>query len=162
MGIVQAGNGLLTTLLGLRMSMEGFPTEVVGLVLSCYFAGQIVGARLIPRVIERVGHIRTFAAAAALPAASGLCHVLVIFPIAWGVGPLVTGTCMAGLIIFREIWTNEWATMKTRGKFLAIYMITIYFAVGVGQLLLNACNPGRFELFVLAGVLLTKGSCLSP
>ena len=81
MGIVQVGNGLLTTLLGLRMGMEGFPTEVVGLVMSCYFAGQIIGARLVPRVIERVGHIRTFAAAALL-AASGLGHVLVIFPIA--------------------------------------------------------------------------------
>jgi MFS family permease len=64
MGIVQIGNGLLTTLLGLRMGIEGYPTWVVGLVMSGYFAGQIVGARLIPRVIERVGHIRTFAAAA--------------------------------------------------------------------------------------------------
>ena len=157
MGIVQVGNGLLTTLLGLRMGMEGFPTEVVGLVMSCYFAGQIIGARLVPRVIERVGHIRTFAAAAALLAASGLGHVLVIFPIAWGVLRLVTGTCMAGLIMVSESWTNERATRKTRGKILAIYMITIYFAVGVGQPLLNAGDMGGFELFVLAGVLLTLG-----
>ena len=64
---------------------------------------------------------------------------------------------MAGLIMVSESWTNERATRKTRGKILAIYMITIYFAVGVGQLLLNAGDPGGFELFVLAGVLLTLG-----
>jgi predicted MFS family arabinose efflux permease len=52
---------------------------------------------------------------------------------------------------------DQRATKATRGKTLAIYMITIYFAVAVGQLLLNAGDPGGFELFVLAGVLLTLG-----
>ena len=157
MGIVQVGNGLLTTLLGLRMGIEGFPTEVVGLVMSGYFAGQMIGARLIPRIIERVGHIRTFAASAALLAASGLGHVLLVFPVAWGVLRVITGTCMAGLIMTSESWTNERATKATRGKILAIYMITIYFAIALGQLLLNTGDPGGFELFVLAGVLLTLG-----
>ena len=66
------GNGLLMTLISLRMKIEGFSTEAAGLVMSLYFAGQMLASRTIPGVIARVGPVRTFAAAAARFMASSL------------------------------------------------------------------------------------------
>jgi len=37
------GNGVLSTLLSLRMAIEGFPTRAIGLVMSCYFLGLLAG-----------------------------------------------------------------------------------------------------------------------
>ena len=55
-------NGLFHSLLALRMSQEGFDTTVAGLVTAAYFIGQLFGAMVCGRIIESVGHIRSFAA----------------------------------------------------------------------------------------------------
>ena len=37
------GNVVLSTLLSLRMTIEGFPPRAIGLVMSCYFLGYLAG-----------------------------------------------------------------------------------------------------------------------
>ena len=157
MGVVQVGHGLLSTLLGLRLALEGVSTETIGLVMSCYFLGQITGPALVPRLIDRVGHIRTFAAAAAILAAVSMIHVLLIVPIVWALLRTAAGISMAGLIMISESWLNDRVTNATRGRVLALYMITIYTALALGQFLLNLGDPARFELFLIAGILVTLG-----
>src|SRR3546814_3707504 len=53
-------------LLGLRLAAQDTPEVVTGLVMSAYFAGLVGGSLLTNRVIGAVGHIRTFAAFAAI------------------------------------------------------------------------------------------------
>ncbi|MGH6954276.1 MAG: MFS transporter, partial [Alphaproteobacteria bacterium] len=155
--IVQLGNGLLTTLLSLRMELEGFPTEVTGIVMSFYFAGQVVGSVTIPRAVERVGHIRAFAASVALLSASALAHLFVVAAPIWAALRTVTGYGMAGVGMASESWLNDRATNETRGRILALYMATVFLATGLGQFLLNLGDPASFELFCLATVLLMLG-----
>ena len=50
------------------MAIESF--DVPGLVLSAYFAGFTLGALRCSRIIERIGHIRAYAAFAGLVAAA--------------------------------------------------------------------------------------------
>src|SRR5206468_10842326 len=45
MGILMLGAGLQGTILGLRATLEGFPTPVTGLVMSCYYVGYLLGTR---------------------------------------------------------------------------------------------------------------------
>ena len=155
--LVIAGTGLLSTLLALRMQAEGFPAEVIGIVMSCYYAGQVVGARLIPQVVERVGHIRTFAAVSGLAAAAALTHVLLIFSLVWGMLRAATGVCIAGLAMVTESWLNERASNENRGRILALYMITTFLALGMAQFMLNLGEPTGFELFLLAGLIISIG-----
>jgi len=54
------GHGLLNTLLTLRGVAEGYSTGMVGLLMSGYFAGFLIGTWLAPSLIRRIGHIRTF------------------------------------------------------------------------------------------------------
>ena len=64
------GNGLVGTLIPLRASIEGFSSISIGAMGAWYFAGFVAGCYGGPRLLSRVGHIRSFAVASALIAAS--------------------------------------------------------------------------------------------
>ena len=75
-----AGNGLMATLTPLRANLEGFSHLAIGAMGSFYYAGFVLGCLTGPRVLARVGHIRTFAVAAALTAATVLLQPLLVEP----------------------------------------------------------------------------------
>ena len=64
------GNGLVGTLIPLRASVEGFSSISIGALGAWYFAGFVAGCYGGPQLLSRVGHIRAFAVASALIAAS--------------------------------------------------------------------------------------------
>ena len=170
-GLLLIANGLLSTLLGVRTQIEGFETEIVGIIMGAYFLGLLLGARYSVRVVANVGHIRSFAAFASIMSISALAHVLIIDPIAWMVMRIVSGFCMAGMVMVTESWLHERASNKTRGQVLSLYMITNYAAAGCGQFLLPLADPARFHLFsvtsivfslALVPVLLTRAAAPRP
>ncbi|MEJ2553148.1 MAG: hypothetical protein P8079_03805 [Gammaproteobacteria bacterium] len=63
--------------------LEDFSELVTGLIMSAYFLGFIAGAYLCPPLITRVGHIRAFAATAAVASPAVLTHAMIIDPWAW-------------------------------------------------------------------------------
>src|ERR687898_171116 len=129
--LMMLGNGLQGSLLGIRASLEGFPTTVTGVLMSGYFAGFLIGSVLAPRLVARVGHIRVFAALASLASSAILIHALWIHPAAWTVIRLVTGFCYAGLYVVVESWLNDQATNRTRGQLLSLYMmVTLVLSTG--------------------------------
>ncbi|MBE0616938.1 MAG: hypothetical protein IH608_03280 [Proteobacteria bacterium] len=90
-GILMLGDGLQSTLLGVRASLEGFPTAVTGLIMSTFYVGFLAGALYAPRIVERVGHIRVFGALASLASAAVLIRGVVITPVAWSLLRLLRG-----------------------------------------------------------------------
>ncbi len=152
-GLLLLANGLFGTLLGVRTKLEGFSTEVIGVIMAGYFFGILLGAIFGVRVVVAVGHIRAFAAFASLMSVTALVHVLLIDPLAWGLMRVVSGFCMAGMIMVTESWLNERATNETRGRVLSFYMITNFAAAGCGQFLLPLADPGQFQLFSVASII---------
>jgi MFS family permease len=148
------GNGLIGTLLGVRAGIEGFPTVAIGIIMAAYYLGYIAGARLGPASIHRVGHIRTFAALAAIAATMAGLHAMFVEPVAWGAFRLFTGICFAGLFVVMESWINGRSSNATRGLLLSVYMFVSLGALALGQQLLNLYRPGGFELFILSSALI--------
>src|SRR5262247_1949732 len=81
--LVQLANGFFGTFISLRVALEDFGTTMSGLVLSSYFAGFTLAALWSERVIERVGHIRSYAAFAGLVAAATSAMALIDGSISW-------------------------------------------------------------------------------
>ncbi len=170
-GLLLLANGLFGTLLGVRSKIEGFDTQVVGLIMAAYFLGLLQGALRASNVVAAVGHIRAFAAFASVMSVTALLHVIVVDPIVWCLLRFASGFCMAGMILVTESWLNARSTNRTRGQVMALYMVTNYFGAGCGQFLLTVADPARFHLFSVASivfslalvpVLLTQASAPTP
>ncbi len=155
MALLMIANGLQGSLLGLRASIEAFPTTVTGLLMSAFYLGFLAGSMLTPIMVTRVGHARVFAALASLASIAILIHALFIEPVTWAMMRLVSGLCYAGLYVVAESWLNAKATNDNRGQLLSIYMVVSMGGMAMGQGLLNVSDPGNIDLFILVSVLVS-------
>lgn len=153
--ILLAGNGLQGTLLAVRANIEGFPTALIGVLMSAYFAGFVLGCRFNPAFIKSVGHIRTFLALASIASASALLHPLIVDVGVWCILRAITGFCFAGLIMVIESWINERATNSDRGQILSVYRVIDLVATMAGNALLATASPQGFELFATVSILMS-------
>jgi MFS family permease len=155
MGVLMLGAGLQGTLLGLRATLEGFPTPVTGVVMSCYYIGYLLGTVAAPRLLRQVGHIRVFAALAAVASAAILVQASFVHPAIWAAMRLISGLCFAGIYVVAESWLNDRASQANRGRLLAVYMVVLYVGLGVAQFLLILSNPSTPVPFMLVSVLIS-------
>lgn len=151
--LMWTGNGLLHSLLALRMSEEGFATTVAGTVASGYFVGQLLGGLFCGRLIEKVGHVRTFAASAAIVSVCAVAHALYVDPWFWGFLRLVTGVGIALAIMATESWLNGAVANEARGRLLALYIVVLYSGMAAGQQVLNVAPPTSHVPFSIASML---------
>ncbi len=155
MGILMLGAGLQGTEISLRATLEGFAAPVTGAVMSCYYVGYMVGTAAAPRLVRRVGHIRVFAAMAAVASATILVQGLFVHPLPWALLRLVSGFCFAGIYVVAESWLNDRASRATRGTLLAIYMAVLYIGLGGAQFLLIPADPRSDKPFMLVAMLIS-------
>jgi len=155
MGVLMLGAGLQGTLLGVRATLEGFPTPVIGVIMSCYYVGYLLGTFAAPRLVRSVGHIRVFAALAAVASASILVQGSFVHAIPWAIMRLVSGVCFAGIYVVAESWINDRSSNETRGRLFSVYMLTQYAGLIGGQGLLNLFSPAGFESFSLVALLIS-------
>jgi MFS family permease len=155
MMLLQVGNGMQGTLLGVRGQMEGFSTLEMSLVMSGYFLGFLFGSRKAPDMIRRVGHVRVFAALASMISAVMILYPAFANPWAWGVGRVLIGFCFSGVYVTAESWLNNAATNENRGKALSLYMIVQMVGIVSAQALMLTADPGGFVLFIIPSVLIS-------
>jgi MFS family permease len=134
---IQLANGFFGTFISLRVAVEDFKPTMAGLVLSSYFAGFTLGAFRCGRVIQRVGHIRAYAAFAGMVVAATGAMPLLLGPLPWVVLRAVVGFGCAGLFIATESWLNAKAAPLARGRIFSIYMVGTFVALALGQLLIG-------------------------
>lgn len=153
--MLMAGSGFMSTLISLRLERGGSGTLLIGLVGTAYFAGLAVGALRAGTIVQRVGHIRAFAAFVSVLSASTLAYTL------WQTAPLwmllraIDGLCVAGIFVCLESWLNERAEPATRGGILAGYMIALYSGQALGQMLLTTGTAVPSAPFVIASLLIS-------
>ncbi len=147
------GTGLLNSLLVLRGHGEGFSALVLGGMGSAYFLGFFLGTFLVPRLIQRIGHVRAFAFFGATLGASILAHVLFVHELVWIFLRVGTGIALVGFYSVIESWLNDQAAEAHRGQVFAIYMAVNLGALALAQQFLHLAAPQSFVLFVLAALL---------
>ncbi len=147
--------GIQGSLLGIRSTNEGFSEVWLGLVMTTYFAGFLLGSIICPKLIRRVGHVRTFAALTALASMTILLHPLFVDPLLWTFMRLGSGFAISGMIVVIEAWLNRFCSDGNRGQILSIYMVIFSLGLVAGQFLLNLGSPDSYELFTLISVLIS-------
>ncbi len=155
MGILMLGAGLQSTEISLRATLDGFTPTVTGIVMSCYYLGYLAGTSAAPRLVRRVGHIRVFAAKAALASVAILLQGIFVQPLSWALLRGASGLCFAAIYVVAESWLNDRSDRLTRGTLLAIYMVVLYIGLGSAQFLLIPADPRTAVPFMLAAVMIS-------
>jgi MFS family permease len=150
--LLMAG-GLHGLLLPVRGLAEGFSDTSLGMLGAGWAAGYIAGCLLVPMIVKRVGHIRTFGVMASIAAISMLLNLLFMTPEVWIPLRSVTGFCFAGGAMIVESWLNERANNKTRGRVFGIYTMINLGSTTIGQLLLTLGDPTGFVFFVVGSII---------
>lgn len=157
MALLLVGVGLLGTLLGVRATLASFSNIETGLIMAGYYVGYISGTLLVPRLVRNVGHIRVFAALAAIAAVCVLSFGLVVHPIVWLLLRVLNGLCVVGLYMVVESWLSEQSHGPARGRIFSTYMMTTLFALGAGQFLLLLGDSDSLLPFALAAIMICLG-----
>jgi len=129
-GILMIAHGLQGNLLGVRAVIEEFNFILTGAMMSGYFVGYFTGANVVPNLVQKVGHIRVFAAFASTASLSILLHAVFVDPFVWVCGRFLTGFSIIGIFIVVESWLNDRANNRNRGQVLSIY---VYKLNGIGS-----------------------------
>jgi MFS family permease len=153
--LIMLGNGMQSTLIGVRGDIEGFSAAALAIVTSGYFAGFLSGARYAPVLLRRVGHVRVFAAFGSFMSAALIALPVLPDPIAWTLLRLLIGFCMSGIYVTAESWLNDAATNETRGKILSAYMIAQTLGIIGAQGLLTLGDAQTSVLFIGASILVS-------
>lgn len=155
-----AGNGLVGTLIPVRAHLGGFSDLAIGAIGSCYFAGFVLGCFAGPRLLARVGHVRTFAIGAGIATATTLLQAMFVTEFLWALMRALFGFAAANLYMVIESWLNDRATNEYRGRIFSAYLTVNFSSLIIGQMLLTTSNPQSFALFNLAAIFYAL--CLIP
>lgn len=149
------GNGLQQTLLPVRASLEAFDPLEIGLMGSGYYLGFVLGCLRSGRLIQRVGHIRSFTALASIASTVALVHAIQVESLVWTAMRMLTGFCFAGLYLVIESWLNEKTDNANRGVVMSVYTVINLSVIVAGQMMLTLDDPRQFVLFALASILVS-------
>jgi MFS family permease len=150
------GNGLLNIYLSVNLALREISTGNIGLVMSGYYFGFILGTKTAHRIVNTFGHIRAFVIFAAIAACSALLHGLAVSLLVWLLLRIIFGFSFVGLYMVAESWLNHHSTAG-RGQLLAIYTIVGNLGVAGGQLFLGMSSPDSLDLVLYIGFFITAG-----
>lgn len=157
------------TLVALNFAESGASQEAAALAPALYSLGFLIGCFYISGWINRVGHIRSYAAGGAIGLASMLVFALTeLVPLLLFVR-FTTGLATAGMFAIGDAWISQSAEERSRGRLLAIYAIVLGAMSVCGQMIIPIL-PGDFDdsfilislLYCLAIVVLTAARTEPP
>ena len=154
------GNGLLFIIIPMSMRLDGQDTDAIGLVMSLYFVGMLLGSLYGKHLISRVGHIRIFAACASVATMCALLHSIWSVPLVWGVLRVLIGFTNATFFMTMETWLSESSTSENRATVFGSYQFVTYFGLALGQLMLNFAEPQDPILYIYVAMLFCL--CMIP
>ena len=149
------GQGLQSTLLPVRASLEHFSTLAIGAMGAAYFLGFTAGCLKGPELVRNVGHVRVFLAMTALASVAPLIHGLFVMQPTWMLLRLMTGFCFAVIYVVIESWLNDQATNENRGFLFSTYSLITLTVLAAGQLMTLIYDPSGMQLFAICAVLVS-------
>lgn len=151
--ILQLAGGLLGVRIPLAFTAEGHSRTALGLVAASYSAGFMMGAMVATMLLARVGHIRVYAACAAIFAASTLMLHFTPDVWAWGLARMIAGMSVALMFAAIESWLSFSIVPRVRGEVMSVYMVLTKGALALGPFFAFGYAPPEAEPWMIAAAL---------
>ncbi|MDX2274177.1 MAG: MFS transporter [Hyphomonadaceae bacterium] len=153
LAILQLAGGLLGVRLPLAVSTDGLSNTSLGLIAASYSAGFMMGATICTALLARVGHIRVYAACAAIFAATTLALHFTHSVWAWGLARMIAGLVVALMFATIESWLASAISKSVRGEVLSVYMVVTKAALAIGPYLAFSYEPRAPEPWMIAAAI---------
>ncbi len=152
-GSIQLASAALGTLVALKIADEGGMQSEVSLVAASYSVGFLLGCFFIFRPLARIGHIRAFAAGAALCSLFTLLISQTESTLVLIVARFITGLATAGLFAIGDAWINDTAVPAMRGRVLSIYYVILGLTSVMSQIFIVFYDGETTNAFVIMATL---------
>ena len=110
-GVMMIAHGLQMQVMGIRSVIEDFSVFTTGIFMSGYYVGYFVGSRTTPNFVQKVGHIRVFAAFASRASLSALVAVVYVNPFMWTISRFITAAEVNLFFLLETILGPIWVWM---------------------------------------------------
>ncbi len=149
--ILQLAGGLL----GVRipLAFADHSRTALGLVAASYSAGFMMGAMIATMLLARVGHIRVYAACAAIFAVTTLALHFSDDLWWWGVARMIAGMAVALMFAAIESWLAFSIGSRVRGEVMSVYMVLTKGALAIGPYFAFGYAPPEAEPWMIAAAL---------
>jgi MFS family permease len=152
--LLQIGNGLQSTVVGLRTVTAGFDPVEIALVMSGFYFGYAFGALGAVRMISLAGHIWVFIALVIVASLAALIYPFMIVPLVWAGIRVVIGFALSAIYVTVESWINDQTGNESRGGVFGFYMLGQLVGLAIGQALVPFFSATSVEVFLVVGSLM--------
>jgi len=154
MAFMAASNGMFMAFIPLKLSETGAEPWVAGAVLSSMSVGGFIACFVMMRIIQRVGHARTFLAFAALNILHAETIALFDDPLVWCIARAVYGFVAVGFFVVVQSWLNDTCTNEWRGRVTSIFYMSYVISLGAGSYVVTLfpLEPQSIALLVIASI----------
>ena len=150
--VLLAGSGLFNTYMGVYLTARNVSETWVGAMIAAYYLGLVFGARKSHKITIGVGHIRAYAASAAVATATILLQSLVDNLWVWLLLRFGAGLAMVTQFVVLESWLNEQTENESRGVVFAFYMLISGLGTILGQLSLTFFVELTYKPLVMVAI----------
>lgn len=151
--ILQLAGGLLGVRIPLAFAEEGHSSTALGLIAASYSAGFMMGAVIATMMLARVGHIRVYAACAAIFSVATLALHFSNDVWSWGIARMGAGVAVALMFAAIESWLAFSIGPRVRGEVMSVYMVLTKGALALGPFLAFNYAPFSAEPWMIAAAL---------
>ncbi|MBX9745477.1 MAG: MFS transporter, partial [Hyphomonadaceae bacterium] len=151
--ILQLAGGLLGVRIPLAFAEDGHSRTALGLVAASYSAGFMMGAMIATQLLARVGHIRVYAACAAIFSVATLALHFTSDVWSWGLARMGAGISVALMFAAVESWMSYSIGSRVRGEVMSVYMVLTKGALAFGPFFAFAYAPAAAEPWMIAAAL---------
>lgn len=149
---VGVGIGALIPLVGLRLEARGVDNWLIGATGGMVPLAILLFGPFVPRVIARLGTLRSLLAGFALFDATVLLMPYFEWLPAWMALRFLSGIAVAVHWVVTETWMNLMATDRNRGRVMAVYVTAMSTGFACGPLLIAETGIAGVRPFILVVV----------
>ncbi|CAM3037476.1 MFS transporter [Vibrio mytili] len=133
LSLYAVASGYLMSLIPLMLSEYGIPSEFASWLASSFYAGLLIGALFIERMVRQMGHRKAF-----VTCLSAFTLTILVMPafadgFVWLIARFIAGITVAGIFVIVESWLMS-GDETSRAKRLSFYMLSLYGGSALGQL----------------------------
>ena len=155
MTLILMGLGFQNTILPIAGKNAGFANDMMGYVMSMYYLGFFFGVYTVPKLVQKVGHVRVFATLATLGGSILILYGVIENVLVWMLIRVIMGVCFSGLYLVTETWINDAVDNRNRGYALSIYLVLSYAGLMLGQFSIGFFEVGSLLPFVIISLILS-------